>query len=116
MEQLIEDAVMKDAPTKSRKEEFVCGMGRNELPKKSAVMKDALTKSNTEESALDMVQHQLKRPAAMMDAPTMPREEESVGGMEQSLPMESKNSGGKDAHRMIKMKCPVVYVGQCSGQ
>ena len=40
----------------------------------------------------------------MKVAPTKSREKESVEGMEQSLLMKNKYSGGKDTHTMIKRK------------
>mmetsp|Transcript_43222 Transcript_43222/g.77679 ORF Transcript_43222/g.77679 Transcript_43222/m.77679 type:complete len:82 (-) Transcript_43222:111-356(-) len=68
---------MRDAPTKSLKEEFVGGMGQSNISK-DVVMKDVPKAWSKAAFALLMEQNNLKRHAVMRDAPTKPRQEGSV--------------------------------------
>jgi len=75
-------AIMKDAPTKPKMEEFAVNMGQRG-PKRRAATKDAPTKQKRDESVSGTVQSIIKN-ADMKDATTKSKTEESAEGMELS--------------------------------
>jgi len=79
---LVKPAATKDAPTKPRKEESVCGMGQSEF-RKPAVTKDAPTMFSKEDSVLDMGQSEFSKPAVTKDVSKNLSKEDYVCGMGQ---------------------------------
>ena len=78
MVHLVNFAVMKDAPIKQRREEYVSDMGQRNI---FAVMKDVKIKQRRGEYAFDMVQRYSAKRANMKNVPIMSSMEECVSGM-----------------------------------